>query len=122
MYKISSPEKVEIKPGEPDDICIHLESKYCSEIPKSEELESQEEEEHIRNMYHINGIDTLPLAEEYDEDDYPEEYQDHVSVKKRKECARKGLTLLEEIMSGEGKMNEGKFLELSNVFRDIHQN
>jgi hypothetical protein len=122
MYKIQSPEKVEIKPGEPDDICIHLESKYCSEIPKSEELESQEAEEHIRNIYHTNGIDTLPLAEEYDEDDYPEEYEDHESVKKRKECASKGLTLLEEIMSGEDKMDEGKYLELCNVFRDIHQN
>ena len=61
MYKIQSPELEEIKPGQPDDICMYLETKYCEQIPKSDELESEEAAEHIRNIYHTNGIDTLPL-------------------------------------------------------------
>ena len=118
MYTDESPGSIEIKPGQPDDICMHLETKYCQEIPKSDELESEEAAEHIRNIYHTNGIDTLPL-DEYDEDDYPE--LDSEADTKRKECASKGLSLLEEVMS-EGKLDEGKYLELCNVFRDIHQN
>ena len=122
MYMDESPELEEIKPGQPDDICMYLETKYCEQIPKSDELESEEAAEHIRNIYHTNGIDTLPLDayDEYDEDDFPE-LIDSESDTKRKECASKGLSLLEEVMS-EGKLDEGKYLELCNVFRDIHQN
>ena len=121
MYMDESPGLIEIKPGQPDDICMHLETKYCEQIPNSDELESEEAAEHIRNIYHTNGIVTLPLDEydEYDEDDYPE--LDSESDTKRKESASKGLSLLEEVMS-EGKLDEGKYLELCNVFRDIHQN
>ena len=122
MYMEESPELEEIKPGQPDDICMYFETKYCEQIPKSDELESEEAAEHIRNIYHTNGIDTLPLDayDEYDEDDFPE-LIDSESDTKRKECASKGLSLLEEVMS-EGKLDEGKYLELCNVFRDIHQN
>ncbi len=66
MYTDESPGSIEIKPGQPDDICMHLETKYCEQIPKSTDLESEEAAEHIRNIYHTNGIDTLPL-DEYDE-------------------------------------------------------
>ena len=117
LYKIESPEKVEIKPGEPDEICIHLESKYCSEIPKSNELELQEAEERVQQMYYENAMDTLPL-DEYDSDS--EDIFDSESDTKRKDNARKGLSLLEEIMGDDGKMDEGKFLALCNVFRDIY--
>ena len=122
MYRIESHGLIEIKPGEPDEICMQLETNYCEQIPKSDELESEEAAEHIRNIYHTNGIDTLPLDayDEYDEDDFPE-LIDSESDTKRKECASKGLSLLEEVMS-EGKLDEGKYLELCNVFRDIHQN
>lgn len=121
MYTDESPGSIEIKPGQPDDICMHLETKYCEQIPKSDDLESEEAAEHIRNIYHTNGIDTLPLDEydEYDEDDFPELVSE--ADEKRKESASKGLSLLEEAMS-EGKLDEGKYLELCNVFRDIHQN
>ena len=121
MYKDESPGLIEVKPGQPDDICMRLETNYCDQIPKSDELESEEAAEHIRNIYHTNGIDTLPLDayDEYDEDDYPE--LDSESDTKRKESASKGLSLLEEVMS-EGKLDEGKYVELCNVFRDIHQN
>jgi len=121
MYMDESPGLIEIKPGQPDEVCMHLETKYCEQIPKSGDLESDEAAEHIRNIYHTNGIDTLPLDEydDYDEDDHPE--LDSEADEKRKECASKGLSLLEEIMS-EGKLDEGKYLELCNVFRDIHQN
>ena len=57
--------------------------------------------------------------DEYDEDDLPELVSE--ADEKRKESASKGLSLLEEVMS-EGKLDEGKYLELCNVFRDIHQN
>ena len=121
MYKDESPGLIEVKPGQPDDICMHLETRYCEQIPKSTDLESEEAAEHIRNIYHTNGIDTLPLDEydEYDEDDFPELVTE--ADEKRKESASKGLSLLEEAMS-EGKLDEGKYLELCNVFRDIHQN
>ena len=121
MYKDESPGLMEIKPGQPDEVCMQLETNYCEQIPKSDELESEEAAEHIRNIYHTNGIDTLPLDEydEYDEDDFPELVSE--ADEKRKECASKGLSLLEEVMS-EGKLDEGKYLELCNVFRDIHQN
>ena len=125
LYTVQSPGQEEIKPGEPDEICMQLETNYCEQIPKSEELETEEAAEHIRNIYHTNGIDTLPLDDyggydEYDEDDYPE-LNDSESDTKRKENASKGLSLLEEIMSGDGKIDEGKYVELCNVFRDIHQ-
>ena len=32
-----------------------------------------------------------------------------------------GLTIIEDIMERDGKMDQGKFLELCNIFRDIHQ-
>ena len=125
LYTVQSPGQEEIKPGEPDEICMQLETNYCDQIPKSEELETEEAAEHIRNIYHTNGIDTLPLDDyggydEYDEDDYPE-LNDSESDTKRKENASKGLSLLEEIMSGGGEIDEGKYVELCNVFRDIHQ-
>ena len=125
LYTVQSPGQEEIKPGEPDEICMQLETNYCEQIPKSDELESEEAAEHIQNIYHTNGIDTLPLDAydeygEYDEDDYPE-LNDSESDTKRKENARKGLSLLEEIMSDEGKIDEGRYVELCNVFRDIHQ-
>ena len=41
--------------------------------------------------------------------------------KKRKENASKGLSLLEDVMYGTGILDEGKYFELCNVFRDIHQ-
>jgi hypothetical protein len=121
MYMDESPGSIEIKPGQPDEVCMRLETNYCDQIPKSDDLESEEAAEHIRNIYHTNGIDTLPLDEydEYDEDDHPE--LDSEADTKRKESVSKGFSLLEEAMS-EGKLNEGKYLELCNVFRDIHQN
>jgi len=127
LYRVQSPGNMSIQPGEPDEVCIQLESNYCDQIPKSAELESEEAAEHIRNIYEANGIDTLPLGEygeygeydDYDEDDYPE--LDSEADTKRKECVSKGFALLEEVM-GEGKLDEGKYLELCNVFRDIHQN
>ena len=120
MYTVQSPSETPIAPGQPDEICTYLESKYCEQIPKSDELESEEAAEHIQNIYHTNGIDTLPL-DEYDEDDY-EDFIDTELDKKRKESASKGLALLEQVMDSEGKLDEGKYLELCNVFRDIHQN
>ena len=92
LYKIESPEKVEIKPGEPDEICMHLETQYCEHIPKSNELELQEAEERVQQMYYENAMDTLPL-DEYDSDS--EDIFDSESDTKRKENARKGLSLLE---------------------------
>jgi len=121
LYMDESPGLIEIKPGQPDEVCMRLETNYCDQIPKSDELESEEAADHIRNIYHTNGIDTLPLDayDEYDEDDHPE--LDSEADTKRKECVSKGFSLLEEVMS-EGKLDEGKYLELCNVFRDIHQN
>ena len=118
LYKVESPDQQEIRPGEPDEVCMRLETNYCDQIPKSDDLESEEAVEHIRNIYEANGIDTLPL-DDYDEDDFPE--LDSEADAKRKESASKGLALLEDVMS-EGKLGEGKYLELCNVFRDIHQN
>ena len=121
LYKVESPDQQEIRPGEPDEVCMRLETNYCDQIPKSDDLESEEAVEHIRNIYEANGIDTLPLDDydDYDEDDFPE--LDSEADAKRKESASKGLALLEDVMS-EGKLDEGKYLELCNVFRDIHQN
>ena len=121
LYKVESPDQQEIRPGEPDEVCMRLETNYCDQIPKSDDLESEEAAEHIRNIYEANGIDTLPLDDydDYDEDDFPE--LDSEADAKRKESASKGLALLEDAMS-EGKLDEGKYLELCNVFRDIHQN
>ena len=123
LYKVESPGNMSIQPGQPDEVCMRLETNYCDQIPKSDELESEEAAEHIQNIYFTDGIDTLPISEEYDEydeDDY-DELLNTESDKKRKECASRGLALLYQVM-GEGKMDEGKYLELCNVFRDIHQN
>ena len=121
LYKVESPGETPIAPGQPDEVCMRLETNYCDQIPKSDELESEEAAEHIRNIYHTNGIDTLPL-DEYDEyDEELEDLLDSQSDTKRKENVSKGFALLEEAMSA-GKLDEGKYLELCNVFRDIHQN
>ena len=121
LYKVESPGEMSIQPGEPDEVCMRLETNYCDQIPKSDDLESEEAVEHIRNIYEATAIDTLPLdaLDDYDEDDFPE--LDSEADAKRKESASKGLALLEDAMS-EGKLDEGKYLELCNVFRDIHQN
>ena len=115
LYKVSSPELVEIKPGEPDMICIHTEARYCENIPNSLEVDDIEQGETALT-------DTLPLSDDYSEDENEDEEEDLVDIQKRKESARKGLSLLEEVMYGEGELDEGKYLELCNVFRDIHQN
>ena len=115
LYKVSSPELVEIKPGEPDMICIHAEARYCDNIPNSLEVDAIEQGETA-----LTDIDTLPLSNDYSEGE--DEEEDLVDIQKRKESARKGLSLLEEVMNDEGKLDEGKYLELCNVFRDIHQN
>ena len=88
-------------------------------------------------LYQETRIQDVPQEiEPYDEEGqlhpderhfvYSEEEEDHMDdtedIQKRKESASKGLSLLEEVMNGEGKLNEGTYLELCNVFRDIHQN
>jgi hypothetical protein len=114
MYKLESPGLIEIKPGQPDEICIHLETQYCEHIPLSDALELQETGE----IDYENTIDTLPL-DEYDSDS--EDIVDSELDIKRKDNAHKGLILLEEIMENNGLLNEGTYLKLCNVFRDIHK-
>ena len=61
MYKLDRPGETEIKPGDPDSICIYLETNYCSRIPNSEALDALEDEEAIQrmqNIHYINDIDT----------------------------------------------------------------
>ena len=66
----------------------------------------------IRNMETTDG----PLEEE----EGGEEEEEEEPVNKVKSA--EGLKIIEEIMGGEGQvMDEGKFLELCNIFRDLHQ-
>ena len=52
--------------------------------------------------------------------DEEEEEEEEEPVNKVKSA--EGLKIIEEIMGGEGQvMDEGKFLELCNIFRDLHQ-
>ena len=120
MYKDESPGEMSIQPGQPDEICMRLETNYCEQIPNSDALDSEEAAERIQNIYFVDGIDTLPITEEYG--DYDEDEFESELSNERKELASRGLSLIEDIMDKEGKMDENKYLELCNVFRDIHKN
>ena len=69
----------------------------------------------------INIIRNLETTDEgFFDDEEEEEEEDVDSVNKVKSA--EGLKIIEDIMEGEGQvMNQGKFLELCNIFRDIHQ-
>ncbi len=123
MYMDESPGEMSIQPGQPDEICMRLETNYCEQIPNSDDLDSEEAAERIQNIYFVDGIDTLPITEEYgDYGDYDEdEFESELSIE-RKELVSKGLSLIDDIMDKEGKMDENKYVELCNVFRDIHKN
>jgi hypothetical protein len=108
-----------MEPGQPmiiSDIC-HPQDDTDDETPMGEsDDESEEGLDMVVNI--IRNLETTDGPLEEEEEDEEEEEEESVNKVKSAE----GLKIIEEIMGGEGQvMDEGKFLELCNIFRDLHQ-
>tara|TARA_Y100000389_G_C17443768_1_gene510303 strand:+ start:184 stop:1254 length:1071 start_codon:yes stop_codon:yes gene_type:complete len=79
-------------------------------------------ENYYINNYIENNLERTMIIDDYEINTLDIDYEDEVDTIDPKLKCNEGLIIIEDIMEHDGKMDQGKFLELCNIFRDIHQN